>query len=29
MIRAVLTKQKLGSDFISSWKFKGDLPPKE
>jgi len=29
MIRAILTKQKLGSDFVSSWKFKGELPPKE
>jgi uncharacterized protein (DUF885 family) len=29
MIRAVLTKQKLGSDFISNWKFKGAVPAKE
>ena len=29
MIRAVLTKQKLGSDFISNWKFKGAVTPKE
>ncbi len=29
MIRAVLTKQKLGSDFISNWKFKGAIPAKE
>ena len=29
MIRAVLTKQKLGGDFISSWKFQGPIPPEE
>jgi dipeptidyl aminopeptidase/acylaminoacyl peptidase/uncharacterized protein (DUF885 family) len=29
MIRAVLTKQKLGSEFISNWKFKGDIPAKD
>jgi dipeptidyl aminopeptidase/acylaminoacyl peptidase/uncharacterized protein (DUF885 family) len=28
LIRATLTKQKLGGDFISSWKFQGEIPPK-
>jgi hypothetical protein len=29
MIRATLTKQKLGSDFIPSWKFQGEIPEKK
>jgi dipeptidyl aminopeptidase/acylaminoacyl peptidase/uncharacterized membrane protein YgcG len=29
MIRAVLTKQKLGGDFISSWKFKEPAPAED
>jgi dipeptidyl aminopeptidase/acylaminoacyl peptidase/uncharacterized protein (DUF885 family) len=29
MIRAILTKQKLGGDFFPSWKFQGVVPAKE
>jgi uncharacterized protein (DUF885 family) len=29
MIRAILTRQKLSSDFTSNWKFQGPIPPKE
>ena len=29
MVRALMTKQKLTSDFKSSWKFKGDISVKE
>jgi uncharacterized protein (DUF885 family) len=29
MIRATLTKQKLGSDFIPNWKFQGEVPEKK
>jgi dipeptidyl aminopeptidase/acylaminoacyl peptidase/uncharacterized protein (DUF885 family) len=29
MIRATLTKQKLGSEFIPSWKFQGDVSEKK
>ena len=29
MIRAVLTKQKLGGDFISNWKFRGEVAAQE
>ena len=29
MVRALLTKQKLGSDFTSNWKFQGPVTVKK
>jgi hypothetical protein len=29
MVRAVLTRQKLPRDFTTTWKFAGEVKPKE